>query len=108
MTKTITRAMLSEAAARRTGVSKVDAATLCDAMFAMIGAALMQAETVKLTGFGSFQVRSRAERLGRNPRTGTEHRILPRHTVVFTPSGRLRDNLIGAAETATTAIRKSA
>jgi integration host factor subunit alpha len=101
--------MLSEAAARRTGVSKIDAAALCDAMFAMIGAALMQAETVKLTGFGSFQVRSRAERLGRNPRTGTEHRILPRHTVVFTPSGQLRDSLSRPAETTeTTEIRRSA
>jgi integration host factor subunit alpha len=85
--------MLSDAAAQCTGASKSDTATICDAMFALIGAALMQAETVKLTGFGSLQVRSRAERLGRNPRTGTEHRILPRHTVVFTPSARLRESL---------------
>ncbi|WP_332687772.1 HU family DNA-binding protein [Devosia sp.] len=99
MNKTITRAMLSEVAARRAGVSKADAAAVCDAMFAMLGAALMQAETVKLTSFGSLQVRSRAERLGRNPRTGTEHRILPRHTVVFTPSGHLRDSLDSAAST---------
>jgi integration host factor subunit alpha len=56
----------------------------------MIGQALMEGETVKLTAFGSLQVRSRAERIGRNPRTGTEHRISPRHTVVFTPSSHLR------------------
>lgn len=62
-------------------------------MFDLIGAALKRAETVKLTTFGSLQVRSRAERLGRNPRTGTEHRISPRHTVVFTPSAQLRDEL---------------
>lgn len=89
--------MLSEAAARRTGISKTDTAAVCDTMFALIGAALMRAETVKLTAFGSLQVRSRAERLGRNPRTGTEHKILPRHTVVFTPSGHLRESLAQVA-----------
>ena len=62
-------------------------------MFNLIGAALMGAETVKLTTFGSLQVRSRAERVGRNPRTGTEHKISPRHTVVFTPSAQLREAL---------------
>jgi integration host factor subunit alpha len=91
--------MLSDAAARRTGASKSDTANICDAMFALIGDALMRVETVKLTGFGSLQVRSRAERLGRNPRTGTEHRILPRHTVVFTPSARLREALEPPAST---------
>ncbi|WEK06826.1 MAG: HU family DNA-binding protein [Candidatus Devosia phytovorans] len=85
--------MLSEAASRRTGLSKTDTAAICDAMFELIGASLMRAQTVKLTTFGSLQVRSRAERMGRNPRTGTEHTISPRHTVVFTPSAQLRDAL---------------
>lgn len=93
MDKTITRAMLSEAAARRAGVSKADAASVGEAMFALMGEALMAGENVKLTAFGSLQVRERAERLGRNPRTGTEHRISPRRTVVFTPSAQLRDAL---------------
>lgn len=85
--------MLSEAAARSTGLNRTDTAAICEAMFALIGAALMEAETVKLTTFGSLQVRSRAERVGRNPRTGTEHKINSRHTVVFTPSAQLRDML---------------
>lgn len=85
--------MLSEAAARRAGVNKADAAAVGDAMFALMSAALMAGENVKLTAFGSLQVRERAERLGRNPRTGTEHRISPRRTVVFTPSAQLRDAL---------------
>lgn len=93
MTTTITRAMLSEAAAQRTGLSKADAAAISEAMFALMGEALMAGENVKLTAFGSLQVRSRAERLGRNPRTGTEHRISPRKTVVFTPSAQMRDAL---------------
>lgn len=98
LTNTITRAKLSEAASRRTGLSKVDTAAICDRMFELIGGSLMQARTVKLTTFGSLQVRSRAERVGRNPRTGTEHTISPRHTVVFTPSAQLRDTLNSAHE----------
>ena len=90
--------MLAEAASQRTGINKADAAAVCDAMFALMGAALMQAETVKLTTFGSLQVRSRAERVGRNPRTGTEHKINPRHTVVFTPSAQLRNSLNAGTE----------
>lgn len=93
LTTTITRLMLSEAAARRTGVSKADTAAIGEAMFALMGKALMAGENVKLTAFGSLQVRERAERLGRNPRTGTEHRISPRQTVVFTPSAQLREAL---------------
>lgn len=93
MSKTITRAMLSEAATRRTGASKVDVASIGEAMFALMGEALMAGENVKLTTFGSLQVRERAERVGRNPRTGTEHRISPRRTVVFTPSAQLREAL---------------
>ena len=85
--------MLSEAAAQRTGLSKADTAAIGEAMFALMGEALMAGENVKLTAFGSLQVRSRAERLGRNPRTGTEHRISPRQTVVFTPSAQLREAL---------------
>jgi integration host factor subunit alpha len=91
LTTTITRAMLSEAAARRTGLSKADTAAIGEAMFALMGEALMAGENVKLTAFGSLQVRSRAERLGRNPRTGTEHRISPRQTVVLMPSAQLRE-----------------
>lgn len=88
--------MLSEAAARRTGLTRADTAAVGDAMFALMAAALMRGENVKLTAFGSLQVRSRAERLGRNPRTGTEHRISARQTVVFTPSAQLREVLAGA------------
>jgi len=90
VTETITRARLSEAAARRTGLSKADVAAVGEAMFALMRKALMEGENVKLTAFGSLQVRERAERLGRNPRTGTAHRISPRRTVIFTPSAQLR------------------
>ncbi|MGV8855107.1 MAG: HU family DNA-binding protein [Devosia sp.] len=98
MTKTITRAMLVEAAVRSTGASKADVGAIGEAMFAMMSEALMDGKNVKLTAFGSLQVRERAERLGRNPRTGTEHRISPRRTVVFTPSAQLRLALDDLAE----------
>ncbi len=93
MAKTVTRAMLSEAVAEATGFARTDVGQISDRMIELIGKALMEGETVKLTGFGSLQIRSRAERVGRNPRTGTQHRITPRHTVMFTPSGRLREAL---------------
>jgi len=105
LSKTITRAMLSEAAAARTGINKADVAAIGDAMFALMSAALMDGHNVKLTAFGSLQVRQRAERQGRNPRTGTAHRISPRHTVVFTPSAQLRnavDHLTEASPGAST------
>lgn len=100
--------MLSEAAARRTGLSKADTAAVGEAMFALVGEALMAGENVKLTGFGSLQVRSRAERLGRNPRTGTEHRISPRQTVVFTPSAQMREAMNPVAPVSAGKIRKRA
>jgi len=99
VSKTVTRAALAESAAQRCNAAKSDVAAISEAMFEMIGQALMSGETVKLTAFGSLQVRSRAERIGRNPRTGTEHRIPPRYTVVFTPSAQLRTAMDEASET---------
>ena len=93
MSKTITRASLNEAAAHRTGLSRADIAAIADRMFELMGEELMARENVKLTGFGSFQVRARAQRVGRNPRTGTEHTISQRDTVVFTPGALLREAL---------------
>lgn len=93
MNQTITRAVLTERAADATGVSRLDAARIGERMFELIGDALKERETVKLTGFGTFEIRSRAERIGRNPRTGDEHRIGPRHTVVLVPSARLKETL---------------
>lgn len=93
MDQTVTRATLSERAADATGLLRLDTAQIGDRMFELIGDALKSGESVKLTGFGTLEVRSRAERVGRNPRTGDEHRIAPRHTVVLIPSARLREAL---------------
>lgn len=93
MSKTVTRAMLSEQAAEATELLKADVSHIGQRMFELIGAELIAGETVKLTGFGSLQVRHRAERVGRNPRTGEEHRIAPHSTVMFIPSAKLREAL---------------
>lgn len=90
---TVTRAMLCDAAVEKTGLDKADVSSIAEAMFDLMSQALMDGQNVKLTAFGSLQVRSRAERIGRNPRTGDTHKITQRHTVVFTPSAQLRDAL---------------
>jgi len=98
VTDTVTRAIVTTAACDNTGMAKDDVTAIGQRMFELIGDALKAGETVKLTGFGTLEVRSRAERVGRNPRTGTEHKITSRHTVVFTPSAKLRTALDGLAK----------
>lgn len=93
MDKTVTRAALAGQAAEKAQVARADATEICQRMFDLIGEALSAGDSVKLTGFGSLQVRSRAERIGRNPRTGQEHRITPHRTVVLIPSAKLREGL---------------
>lgn len=90
MTKTITRAMLADRASDATEIKHCDVSQIAQRMFELIGAALREGDSVKLTGFGSLQIRSRAARVGRNPRTGEEHRIAPRHAVIFIPGAKLR------------------
>lgn len=93
MPHTVTRAMLSERAASATGLPRQETTRISERMFELIGETLGQGQSVKLTGFGTLEVRSRAERIGRNPRTGDEHRIAPHHTVILIPSAHLRDAL---------------
>lgn len=98
MTRTITRALLSEQAAAATGLAQADVGDIGRRMFELIGSALMDGESVKLTGFGTLEVRARAERMGRNPRTGEEHVIVPHQTIVFVPGAKLRSALEDAVQ----------
>ncbi|MBE7734025.1 HU family DNA-binding protein [Devosia faecipullorum] len=95
MNNTITRAMLADRASDATEIKHCDVCQIAQRMFELVGSALREGDSVKLTGFGSLQIRSRAERVGRNPRTGEEHRIAPRHAVIFIPGARLRAALDG-------------
>ena len=70
--KTVTRADLAEAVYESVGLSRTESAELVERVLDMVGEALVKGENVKLSSFGSFQVRSKNERIGRNPKTGVK------------------------------------
>ncbi len=88
--KTVTRADLAEAVYEAVGLSRTESADLVERVLEIMGDALVNGENVKLSSFGSFQVRSKNERIGRNPKTGEEVPILPRQVLVFKPSNVLK------------------
>lgn len=87
---TVTRAQLSEAVYQEVGLSRNESGDLVEAVLQEISDALVRGETVKLSSFGSFSVRSKGERVGRNPKTGDEVPILPRKVLVFRASHVLK------------------
>ena len=91
--KTITRADLSEAVYQKVGLSRTESAELVERVLAEICDSLAAGETVKLSSFGSFIVRSKGERVGRNPKTGIEVAIAPRRVMTFRASQIMRDRI---------------
>ncbi|RED53364.1 integration host factor subunit alpha [Aestuariispira insulae] len=91
--KTVTRAELAESVYQEVGLSRNESADLVEAVLAEMSNALVQGETVKLSSFGSFSVRQKGQRIGRNPKTGEEVPILPRKVLVFRPSHVLKDRI---------------
>src|ERR1700749_1089659 len=91
--KTVTRAELAEAVYESVGLSRPESAELVERFLALIGDALVSGQNVKLSSFGSFQVRSKNQRIGRNPKTGEEVPILPRQVLVFKPSNVLKSKI---------------
>lgn len=102
---TVTRAQLAESVYQEVGLSRNDSAQLVDVILEEISQALIKNEMVKLSSFGSFQVRAKAQRVGRNPKTGEEVPILPRRVLVFRASHVLKDK-INHAQTGTSASRQ--
>jgi integration host factor subunit alpha len=94
-TRTITRVDLAEAVYRHVGLSRKESATLVQLVLSELADALTAGETVKLSSFGSFVVRSKAERIGRNPKTGVEAPITQRRVIVFKPSSVLKAYING-------------
>ena len=90
---TVTRAQLAEAVYQEVGLSRNDSAQLVDVILEEISQALIHDDMVKLSSFGSFQVRSKGERVGRNPKTGEEVPIKPRRVLVFRASHVLKDKI---------------
>ena len=100
--KTVTRADLCEAVYQKIGLSRTESAALVELVLKEITDCLERGETVKLSSFGSFVVRKKGQRIGRNPKTGTEVPISPRRVMVFKPSAILKEH-INAGPTGMTA-----
>jgi integration host factor subunit alpha len=97
-TRTVTRVDLYDAVHRKVGLSRSESATLVELVFKEITDRLEHGETVKLSSFGSFVVRGKGARMGRNPKTGKEVSIAPRRVMVFKPSAILKERLASADE----------
>jgi integration host factor subunit alpha len=91
--QTITRAELIEALVQQSAKSRQEAAQFLEEMLGAMEGALVEGETVKLSRFGNFVVRQKRQRIGRNPKTGTEVPITPRRVVTFRPSQLLRERV---------------
>ena len=91
--KTLTRMDLSEAVFREVGLSRNESATLVEAILGYMSDALVEGETVKISSFGTFSVRGKAARMGRNPKTGEDVPIHPRRVVTFRPSHLMKDRV---------------
>ena len=96
--KTVTRADLCEAVYQKVGLSRTESAALVELVLKEITDCLERGETVKLSSFGSFVVRKKGQRIGRNPKTGTEVPISPRRALVFKPSAILKQRITSALD----------
>ncbi|MFN3744936.1 MAG: integration host factor subunit alpha [Hyphomicrobiaceae bacterium] len=91
--KTLTRADLADALVRKVGLPRNESQELVERVLSEISETLSQGEGVKLSSFGSFGVRSKAQRMGRNPKTGEEVPITPRRVLVFRPSNIMKERI---------------
>jgi integration host factor subunit alpha len=94
--QTVTRAQLSEAVYQEVGLSRNESAELVETVLNEISSALARGEMVKISSFGSFGVRRKGRRIGRNPKTGKEVPINPRRVLVFRASHVLKDQINSA------------
>ncbi|PWE33967.1 integration host factor subunit alpha [Maritimibacter sp. 55A14] len=91
--KTLTRMDLSEAVFREVGLSRNESAELVESVLHHMSEALVRGETVKISSFGTFNVRDKSARIGRNPKTGEEVPIHPRRVLTFRPSHLMKDRV---------------
>ncbi|PZO87066.1 MAG: integration host factor subunit alpha [Micavibrio aeruginosavorus] len=95
--RTLTRADLAEAVYEQVGLSRNESSDLVEQVLDEIMNALISGENVKLSSFGSFSIRQKGERIGRNPKTGVEVPITPRRVLVFRASHVLKDRIAKGA-----------
>lgn len=90
---TLTRADLADTINRKLGFSRAESLDLVEAILRLMCAAMSDGENVKISGFGSFVLRDKRERVGRNPKTGVEVPITPRRVMTFRASQIMRDRI---------------
>jgi integration host factor subunit alpha len=93
--KTVTRVDLYDAVCKKVGLSRTESSALVELVLKEITDCLEQGKTVQLSSFGSFVVRKKGQRVGRNPKTGTEVPISSRRVMVFKPSAILKKQVNG-------------
>jgi len=91
--KNVTRVDLCEAVHQKVGLSRSESLAIVELVLSEITTGLVEGETVKLSSFGSFIVRKKKLRIGRNPKTGIQATISPRRVVVFKPSAILKQQI---------------
>jgi integration host factor subunit alpha len=91
--KTLTRMDLAEAVFREVGLSRNESAQLVESVLQHVSDALARGETVKISSFGTFSLREKNARMGRNPKTGEEVPITPRRVLSFRPSHLMKDRV---------------
>jgi integration host factor subunit alpha len=97
--QTVTRAYLAEVIYSQVGLSRNESSDLLEMVLERVARALEGGESVKISGFGTFSVRQKGRRIGRNPKTGIEVPILPRRVLVFRPSHVLKAEVNGLVST---------
>jgi len=93
--KTVTRAQLAESVYQEVGLSRSESANLVDSLLNELAESLLRDGSVKISSFGTFAVRQKGQRVGRNPKTGEEVPILPRRVLVFRASQVLKERING-------------
>jgi integration host factor subunit alpha len=98
--ETLTRSGLAEAIYAAVGLSRNESAALLEAVLERVASVLETGESVKISGFGTFLIRQKGQRIGRNPKTGVEVPILPRRVLTFRPSQVLKARINGESVSA--------
>ncbi len=91
--KTLTRMDLADAVHSQVGLSRNDSSDLVESVLTHVSDALVKGDSVKISSFGTFSVRSKTARVGRNPKTGEEVPISPRRVLTFRPSHLMKDRV---------------
>ena len=97
---TLTRADLAESLHHQVGLSRADSARIVEQILKEMCEALSGGHNVKISGFGTFVLRDKGERIGRNPKTGVEVPIAPRRVLTFRASQMMRDRIVEASASA--------